>query len=139
MNTLINFISEHRITLTLVSVPLLYITLKDIILYLRKRKETAFIEQQLQEKYTRLDALNTQLKENKQSLIDSFTNMQEISSTLKNIQNQAQNTPDSEDSPPTKESPPTKSTPPSEDPPPSEKPSSESKAESEAAPPPSPN
>ena len=79
MTAIIDFISDHIIAISIVSLPLLYITIRDIVLYFHNKKERDRLELHLQEKQGNLESFMKDLDENRQSLMDSFQRLKDVS------------------------------------------------------------
>ena len=71
MDQILSFIMAHIISISIVMVPLLYIMLRDSVLFFVKKALKQF-EQTLQEKQAAIDYLVGQLDENRKELSKTF-------------------------------------------------------------------
>jgi hypothetical protein len=86
----IEFISDHIIAISIVSLPLLYITIRDIVMYFRDKKKQDRLALHLQEQQVNLESLMKDLDDNRQSLMDSFQRLKDVPTKSSSEENSSQ-------------------------------------------------
>ena len=93
MDQILSFIMAHIISISIVMVPLLYIMLRDLVLFFRKKQALKQFEQTLQEKQAAIDYLVGQLDENRKELSETFNKISSLESSSEAKQMKATQTP----------------------------------------------
>mgnify|MGYP001184318336 CR=1 FL=1 len=88
MNQLISFISEHIIPISIVMLPILYLSIRDIFLFFRKKRSLKAMEVSIQEKQANIDALISQLNKNRTELAKTFKNIADLEASYNRSANQ---------------------------------------------------
>ena len=86
----IEFISDHIIAISIVSLPLFYIIIRDIVMYFRDKKKQDRLELHLQEQQANLESLMKDLDDNRQSLMDSFQRLKDVNTKSSSEENSSQ-------------------------------------------------
>ena len=83
---ILHFLSRNYLVILIVSIPLLFMIIREIILVTRRKRKTNLIEKNIQEKYNHIETLKDELSQHKNTLLESFKTLNELTSTIANNQ-----------------------------------------------------
>jgi molybdopterin converting factor small subunit len=86
---ILHFLSRHYLIILIVSIPLLFIVIREIILVTRRKKEAQIIEKNIQEKYNRIETLKDELSQQKKTLLENFKTLNKLTANIANDQKKA--------------------------------------------------